>query len=178
MPGLRLDPPLEHQRQKQTFSGSTQLKPGDEWKTWYDTLLTCRGPAAFDTAEIIAAVCKLTRTKPDQILSKIRVQHVAMARQIVMYAIRELTGMSFPKIGDRLGRDHATVIHAHRLICRRMEKEPGFAVTMSNLLHAFDGAQPYERRIFCGNCNVRLVPEALFCHLCGAPKQPSQMLAA
>ncbi|MDB6152089.1 MAG: dnaA [Chthoniobacteraceae bacterium] len=49
--------------------------------------------------------------------SKRRPQNIAFPRQIAMYLARELTKSSLAEIGDAFGgRDHGTVLHAHRLV--------------------------------------------------------------
>jgi chromosomal replication initiator protein len=56
--------------------------------------------------------------------SKRRPQNIAFPRQIAMYLSRELTRASLAEIGDAFGgRDHGTVLHAHRLVKGRMSSE-------------------------------------------------------
>lgn len=53
--------------------------------------------------------------------SKRRPASIAFPRQIAMYLTRELTKMSLVEIGDAFGgRDHGTVLHAHRLVKDRI----------------------------------------------------------
>ena len=53
--------------------------------------------------------------------SKRRPKNIAFPRQIAMYLTRELTKMSLVEIGGAFGgRDHGTVLYAHRLIRERM----------------------------------------------------------
>ena len=47
-----------------------------------------------------------------EIMSTSRTKEVAMARQVAMYIIRQLTKLSLPEIGRVFGRDHTTVIHS------------------------------------------------------------------
>ena len=56
--------------------------------------------------------------------SKRRPNAIAFPRQIAMYLARELTKTSLSEIGDAFGgRDHGTVLHAHRLVKDRMLKD-------------------------------------------------------
>jgi chromosomal replication initiator protein len=56
--------------------------------------------------------------------SKRRPANIAFPRQIAMYLARELTKGSLSEIGDAFGgRDHGTVLHAHRLVKERMKQE-------------------------------------------------------
>jgi len=47
-----------------------------------------------------------------------RAQQIAIARQIAMYLCRELTPLSLPKIGQLFGRDHTTVMYAHKKVAQ------------------------------------------------------------
>ena len=55
--------------------------------------------------------------------SKRRPANIAFPRQVAMYLARELTKTSLSEIGDAFGgRDHGTVLHAHRLVKDRMQE--------------------------------------------------------
>ena len=56
--------------------------------------------------------------------SKRRPANIAFPRQIAMYLARELTKLSLSEIGEAFGgRDHGTVLHAHRLVKGRILKD-------------------------------------------------------
>jgi chromosomal replication initiator protein len=56
--------------------------------------------------------------------SKRRPANIAFPRQVAMYLARELTKTSLSEIGDAFGgRDHGTVLHAHRLVKDRMRND-------------------------------------------------------
>ena len=56
--------------------------------------------------------------------SKRRPANIAFPRQIAMYLARELTKNSLSEIGEAFGgRDHGTVLHAHRLVKGKMVKD-------------------------------------------------------
>jgi chromosomal replication initiator protein len=56
--------------------------------------------------------------------SKRRPNNIAFPRQIAMYLSRELTSASLNEIGDAFGgRDHGTVLHAHRTIREKISRE-------------------------------------------------------
>jgi len=62
-------------------------------------------------------VCKHFNIKVSDIESSKRTKNLAFPRQIAMYLCREITGESFPKIGEFFGgRDHTTVLHAYQKI--------------------------------------------------------------
>ena len=64
--------------------------------------------------------------------SKRRPANIAFPRQIAMYLARELTKASLNEIGDAFGgRDHGTVLHACKLVKRRMEEQDNIRQTIS-----------------------------------------------
>ncbi len=53
-----------------------------------------------------------------------REKEINLARQIAIYLCRELTDLSFPKIGEHFGgRDHSTIMHAYERIKKRKLEE-------------------------------------------------------
>ena len=64
--------------------------------------------------------------------SKRRPANIAFPRQVAMYLARELTKASLNEIGDAFGgRDHGTVLHACKLVKRRMREQDSFRQTIS-----------------------------------------------
>ncbi len=64
--------------------------------------------------------------------SKRRPANIAFPRQIAMYLARELTKQSLNEIGDAFGgRDHGTVLHACKLVKRRMVEQDNIRQTIS-----------------------------------------------
>lgn len=57
----------------------------------------------------------------EDLLARDRRPSIAFARQVAMYLARELTGGSLPAIGRNFGgRNHATVLHAHRKMAQQI----------------------------------------------------------
>ncbi len=64
--------------------------------------------------------------------SKRRPASIAFPRQVAMYLARELTKASLNEIGDAFGgRDHGTVLHACKLVKRRMTEQDNVRQTIS-----------------------------------------------
>ncbi len=64
--------------------------------------------------------------------SKRRPANIAFPRQVAMYLARELTKASLNEIGDAFGgRDHGTVLHACKLVKRRMHEQDSIRQTIS-----------------------------------------------
>jgi chromosomal replication initiator protein len=69
--------------------------------------------------------------------SRRRPQNVAFPRQVAMYLSRSLTDRSLMDIGESFGgRDHGTVLHAYRLIEKRMAEDQRLRQTVSHLQQA------------------------------------------
>jgi chromosomal replication initiator protein len=64
--------------------------------------------------------------------SKRRPANIAFPRQVAMYLARQLTKASLNEIGDAFGgRDHGTVLHACKLVKKRMKEQDGLRQTIS-----------------------------------------------
>jgi len=64
--------------------------------------------------------------------SKRRPASIAFPRQVAMYLARELTKASLNEIGDAFGgRDHGTVLHACKLVKKRMVEQDNLRQTIS-----------------------------------------------
>ncbi|MEE9118383.1 MAG: chromosomal replication initiator protein DnaA, partial [Calditrichia bacterium] len=71
--------------------------------------------------QIIQMTAKHYNVPEERFMKKDRKKHVALARQVAMYLSVELTNHSTVNIGLHFGgRDHTTVIYAHRMINQKM----------------------------------------------------------
>jgi chromosomal replication initiator protein len=74
-------------------------------------------------ADIQTAAASALEVAPELLLAKDRRPQVALARQVAMYLAREMTDKSLPAIGKHFGgRNHSTVLHAHRRIASELGK--------------------------------------------------------
>ena len=71
--------------------------------------------------------------------SKQRPQNIAFPRQVAMYLCREMTDHSLPSIGNSFGRNHATVLHAHRSVGMKMKTDAGLRQTILSLQQRLGG---------------------------------------
>ena len=75
-------------------------------------------------ADIISQVAKYFYLTFDDIVGRSRTKKIALARQIAMYLVRELTSMSLNDIGLVFGgKDHTTVMHAYTRINDEMQEK-------------------------------------------------------
>ena len=91
-------------------------------------------PLRIDITSIINLVSKHYNTRPADLRGKRRNQSIAHPRQVCMYLARKLTGMSLEEIGGCFGgRDHTTVLHAHRLISAKRSGDLTLDATLKDL---------------------------------------------
>ena len=80
-------------------------------------------------------VAEYYKIKIADMLSKRRTRSLARPRQVAMALAKELTNHSLPEIGDAFGgRDHTTVLHAHRKIKELKESSSDIAEDVLNLM--------------------------------------------
>ncbi len=60
---------------------------------------------------IISEVCRFYSIPESTLRGTLRNKGTAEARQVAMYLIRQLTGLSLPDIGEELNKDHSTVYY-------------------------------------------------------------------
>ena len=74
---------------------------------------------------IIDAVSKLFRVNKEEITSKRKTKEIVIPRQISIYLCKNLTELSFNKIGEYFGgKDHSTVMHAVKKVDFYIENDP------------------------------------------------------
>ena len=72
-------------------------------------------------------VCEYYGLKVQDIKAKKRTRDIAFPRQVAMYLCKVLTGASLSEIGKGFGgKDHSTVIHACKLIEKKMKEDEEF----------------------------------------------------
>jgi len=74
---------------------------------------------------ILKTVADIFEVPASDLTGKSRKKEIAEPRQIIMYLLRDLLGMSFVSIGEKLGkRDHTTAIYAFEKITNDILKNP------------------------------------------------------
>jgi chromosomal replication initiator protein len=87
---------------------------------------------ALSVTHIQQAVCLMLEVEPNDMISPRRNRPLVYARQIAMYLSRELTRLSLPAIAASFGgRDHTTVLHAHRKIKHAAQTDPQLRTLLS-----------------------------------------------
>ena len=71
----------------------------------------------------------------DDIRSSKRNSNISNARQIAIYAVREITDLSMNLIGEEFGnRDHSTIVYAIKQIEKNMTKDPKLKATVEDII--------------------------------------------
>lgn len=66
--------------------------------------------------QILKSVANFFNISVEDLIHKKRSKEVVEPRQIAIYLLREILGLSYPYIGEKLKRDHTTAIHAYEKI--------------------------------------------------------------
>ncbi len=89
-------------------------------------------------AQIIKSVVEFYGISASDITGKIRKKEIVEPRQVAMYLLRDILDMSYPYIGEKLGKDHTTAIHAVRKINREINKNSSLfqkIITIKELIY-------------------------------------------
>ena len=80
-------------------------------------------PIPVTIEKIINEVARTYNLLPSDIRGKKRSANVSAARQMTMYIIREVTGMSMEAIGQEFNRDHSTVVYSINTMEKNITKD-------------------------------------------------------
>lgn len=87
---------------------------------------------------IVNTVCSHYGVTQQDLFSRTRKSNVVRARQVAMYLSKQMTELSTAKIGTLVGnKDHATVIHACKIVAGQLEIDKAFQKEMAELKNAF-----------------------------------------
>lgn len=73
-------------------------------------------------AQILKAVAEFFNVTIEDIVSHNRRKEIVEPRQIAMYLLREISDLSYPYIGEKMGRDHTTAIHSYEKINQEINR--------------------------------------------------------
>ena len=101
-------------------------------------ILASDQPMSVTIDKIINEVSRVFEIPYDDIKSNKRTAEITEARQIAMYVIREITGLSQKSIGAEFGgKDHTTVIYAISNVRKLIEKNRDKAIKITNIIKSF-----------------------------------------
>lgn len=76
--------------------------------------------------QILKAVADFYNVGIPDLIGRSRKKETVEPRQVAMYLLRDILRMSYPYIGEKLGRDHTTVIHSFEKINQEVNKNSPF----------------------------------------------------
>ncbi len=72
--------------------------------------------------QVLKAVAEFFNVQIEDLMGRCRKKEVVEPRQVAMYLLRDLLNLSYPYIGEKLGRDHTTAIHSYEKINQEINK--------------------------------------------------------
>jgi chromosomal replication initiator protein len=75
-------------------------------------------------SQILKAVAEFFNISVEDLVSHNRRKEVVEPRQIAIYLLRDISELSYPYIGEKLGRDHTTAIHSYEKINHEINRNP------------------------------------------------------
>lgn len=73
-------------------------------------------------SQVLSAVSEFYSIQPQELIGRCRRKEVVEPRQVAMYLLRDILGLSYPYIGEKMGRDHTTAIHSFEKISEEVNK--------------------------------------------------------
>lgn len=93
-------------------------------------------PVGVRTEKIIEYIANFYGITPGDITSNKKNANIALARQVTVYVLREITGQTLEKIGEAIGgKNHSTVKYSLSLIEKKMREEPAFKNTVFEIIN-------------------------------------------
>jgi len=75
-------------------------------------------------AQILKSVAEFFNITFEDLISHNRRKEIVLPRQIAMYLLRDMLELSYPYIGEKMGRDHTTAIHSYEKINNEVNRNP------------------------------------------------------
>ncbi len=91
-------------------------------------------PTASVVEKTMSVVSEIYGISVDDIKSKSRTQTISTARNICMFVIRHLTGITLKEIGTYFGKDHATVLNSINNVEKEMKVNQTFKNTVNDII--------------------------------------------
>ena len=92
-----------------------------------------RVPRMVTPTLVVEAVSQYYNVSVEDITGTSRRREIAVPRQIAMFLIREMTGLSSTQIGQTFGRDHATVLYSCGIVGDTMRSSPDMCNQVDDL---------------------------------------------
>jgi len=97
--------------------------------------------------DVERAVCLRFQISRDQLLCRNTARAVSRPRQIAMYLARELTGASYPRLGQHFVRDHTSVLYAWRVTMKRMANDARLRAEIEGCKEILNRSGPWKEAV-------------------------------
>ncbi len=98
-------------------------------------VMTEQQPVPVTVEKVITEVSHIFNVTPEEIRSQNRNSQVSTARQVAIYVISKVTGLSYTSIGKEFGgRDHSTIVYATNKVKTVMQKDSAYRATVEDLI--------------------------------------------
>ena len=92
-------------------------------------------PIPLTVEKIIAEVGKIYSVTPEDMRSQKRSSQISTARQVAIYVVNRITGLSYSNIGVEFGnRDHSTIVYAINKVKSTIKKDPTFKGMVDDMI--------------------------------------------
>ena len=93
-------------------------------------------PVGVKTEKIIEYIANFYGITPADITSNKKNANIALARQVTVYVLREITGQTLQMIGEAIGgKNHSTINYSISLVEKKMRNEPSFKNTVFEIIN-------------------------------------------
>ena len=92
-------------------------------------------PTPVTIEKIIEEVARTFGVTPEDIRSENRRAQISNARQVAIYAVREITQIPYEAIGKEFGnRDHSTIVYALQQMDKKIAKDSKTKATVEDII--------------------------------------------
>jgi len=93
---------------------------------------------------ILERVCGMFQVSKEELVSDRRARRFLQARRVYTYLLRELTSLTLVQIGQRMGRNHSTVVNTLKKVKDQMDDDVFFQRQILSLKQEFHGPSQQE----------------------------------
>lgn len=129
----QLDGVVKKLKAYSNISGNSKILLSDVQNV-IKSIVSSNQPIPQITEKIILEVSRNYNVSVDDLYSKKRDINISNPRQIAMYIMRHVTGMTFQEIGKKFGRNYSTVIHSIGTVEDKIEEDSSLKAQISDII--------------------------------------------
>ncbi len=99
------------------------------------------GERSTTPADIIRFVARHYGIRVSDVKGRASRRSIALPRQVAIFLIREILGLSFPEIGKLFGKHHSTAMYAMDAVNKMRQSKPDFDATLTAFVDHFNSTQ-------------------------------------